>query len=129
VSEIRPIDPAMHAAPLRGRVLNPGERMIYGQSIVAHITLPVPEHEVAVPIAALVEDGQESVVFVQPDPGEYRYVMRHVSVLRRTRTTAYLRSQGQNALDPKQRVVVSGALILWSALKEREEDAAAQKPK
>ena len=45
-----------------------------------------------IPTAALVEDGQESVVFVQPDPARPVYTLRRVAVARRYHDKVYVRS-------------------------------------
>ena len=61
-------DPAQHTVMVMGRVDNPGGRLRAGQFITATVELPPAAHEVVVPASALVEDGRDSIVFVQPDP-------------------------------------------------------------
>jgi cobalt-zinc-cadmium efflux system membrane fusion protein len=84
IREIRPIvDPAVHAVLIKAYVDNPDGKLLAGQFITATVNLPALPNEVVVPTAALVEDGVESVIFVQPNPKEPVYQMRHVQVLRR----------------------------------------------
>lgn len=134
VSEIRPLlDPTMHTALVRGQVNNPKGRLLAGQFVTAVIQLPAPKSEVEVPTTALVEDGHESVVFVQPDLKEPLYVLRHVAVVRRTREKVYLRSRPQSGtkgdeariLRPGEWVVTAGALELRQTLKDLQEAARA----
>ena len=90
-----------------------------------------PKDVVEVPIGALVEDGKDSIVFVQTDPKEPVYTMRRVEVTDRFDRTAYVRSvpvtkkgedraagdAGQASLPTEplkkgERVVTTGALEL-----------------
>jgi cobalt-zinc-cadmium efflux system membrane fusion protein len=79
----RIIDPTQHTALVTGLVDNPGGRLRANQFLVAEIDLPPSPDEVAIPTAALIEDGREAVVFVQPDPGEPVFTLRRVAVTRR----------------------------------------------
>ena len=120
------IDPNQHTALVVGRVDNPGRLLRAGQFITATIDLPPDPDEVEIPIAGLVEDGQESVVFVQPDPREPAFAMRRVAVSRRLDARAYLdrpASPGDGGgpptaefLRPGDLVVTSGAVELKAAL-------------
>jgi hypothetical protein len=84
ISEIRPfIDPTVHAALVKGYVPNSEGKLVVGQNITATVELPPAPNEVVVPTSALVEDGSERVIFVQPNVKENVYEMRHVQVLRR----------------------------------------------
>ena len=49
------------------------------------VELPPRPDELELPAEAVVEDGRESVVFVQPDPAVSSFVRHAVKVLRRTR--------------------------------------------
>ena len=86
------------------------------------------------PIGAVVEDGKDSIVFVQADPKKPVYTMRRVQVTNRFDRTAYVRSvprvrkgEGQarrgRAIVPAdeplregERVLTTGALELKTAL-------------
>jgi cobalt-zinc-cadmium efflux system membrane fusion protein len=84
ISEIRPfVDPTVHAALVKGYVPNPEGKLAVGQNITATVELPPSANEVVIPTSALVEDGSERVIFVQPDLKENVYTMRPVQVLRR----------------------------------------------
>ncbi len=76
---------------------------------------------VEVPIGALVEDGKDSIVFVQTDPRKPIFTLRRVEVTNRFDRTAYLRSApaankdderaaGAEPLKPGERVITVGAL-------------------
>jgi cobalt-zinc-cadmium efflux system membrane fusion protein len=130
VQEIRPIiDPTQHSALVKGRIANPQGRMLSGQFITAAVKLPAPANQVAIPINALVEDGQDSIVFTQPNENELRYTMRKVAVAKRGRDWIALRTRltdaekkaGIEALHPGELVVTSGALELKAALGDLQE--------
>jgi membrane fusion protein, heavy metal efflux system len=108
------IDPNQHTALVMGFVDNPNGELRAGQFVTVTVELPPAPDEVVVPTAALLEDGRESVVFVQPDLKEPCFVLRHVKVLRRYHDVVYL----QDTLKPGERVVVAGALELRAALEE-----------
>jgi cobalt-zinc-cadmium efflux system membrane fusion protein len=94
-----------------------------------------PKNVVEVPISALVEDGKDSIVFVQPDPNEPVYTMRRVEVTNRFDQMAYVRStltakvgdehaQGVQPLHVGERVLTAGALELKAALETKESESA-----
>ncbi len=111
------IDPNEHMALLAGLVNNPNDRLHAGQFISATVELPPETDVVEIPTRALVEDGDESVVFVQTDPDVNRFTIRRVAVVRRQHDVVYIRShiadeqraQGLEALSGGDRVVVAGA--------------------
>jgi cobalt-zinc-cadmium efflux system membrane fusion protein len=80
--------------------------------ITATITLPTPVQEHVLPASALVEDGRESIVFVQPNPAKPVYVQRRVVVVRRGHDTVHV----YFTVKPGERVVTAGALDLKAAL-------------
>jgi len=112
------IDPTQHTALLAGHVNNPHGELKVGQYVTATIELLPPVDEVEVPTSGLVEDGRESVFFVQPDPDRPSFERRRVTVLRRTRDTVFLRSPSGNesGVRPGDRVVTGGAVLLNEAL-------------
>jgi membrane fusion protein, heavy metal efflux system len=117
------IDPNQHTALVSGQVNNADGRLRIGQFVTATIELPPPRDEVEVPTGALVEDGRESILFVQPDPRQALFVRRKVSVVRRFHDVVYLRTAPDRARDaepirPGERVVVSGSVLLKDALAE-----------
>jgi cobalt-zinc-cadmium efflux system membrane fusion protein len=132
------IDPNQHTAIIKGYLNNPGGRIRAGQFVSATVNLPPPRDVVEVPIEALVEDGRQSVVFVQTDAAKQHYTMRRVEVTHRFEKTAYIRSkpflevekltaeekelglQPREPLYEKDKVLVSGVLELKAALQEKE---------
>ena len=67
------IDPNQHTAVVRGHIPNPNGLLRAGQFVTAAVELLPPKNVVEVPIGALVEDGKDSIVFVQPDPKEAHF--------------------------------------------------------
>ncbi|HEX4610695.1 MAG TPA: efflux RND transporter periplasmic adaptor subunit [Urbifossiella sp.] len=108
------IDPNQHTALVTGRVENPHSELKAGQFVTVNLTLPAPGNEVELPAGAAVEDGRESVVFVQPNPADGRYVRTPVKVTRRFRDGVCVQADG--AVKPGDLVVTSGALLLRDAM-------------
>ena len=79
------------------------------------LALPPPSGEVELPPDAVVEDGRESVVFVQTDASGQRFGLRKVQVVRRLREAIYVRAE-PGGVRPGQRVVTSGSLLLREAM-------------
>jgi cobalt-zinc-cadmium efflux system membrane fusion protein len=117
------VDPNDHTARVMGRVQNRDGHMKAGQFITATIDLPPDTNAVQVPAGAVVENGNESVVFVQSQAGSNVFTQRHVQVARRTRDVIFLRSvpkppmHGQPA-DAQARPLVSGELVVISGAVE-----------
>ena len=86
------IDPNQHTAVVRGHIPNPNGLLRAGQFVTATVELLPPKNVVEVPISAVVEDGKDSIVFVQTDPEKPVYTMRRVQVTNRFDRTAYVRS-------------------------------------
>ena len=85
------IDPNQHTAVITGYVENPGERIRAGQYCTATVHIPPPDDVVEIPVDALVDDGRQSVVFVQPDPAKTQFTMRRVHVTHRFDRTVFVR--------------------------------------
>jgi cobalt-zinc-cadmium efflux system membrane fusion protein len=121
------IDPNEHMALLAGLVRNPNGQLHAGQFITAIVELPAERDVVEIPTRALVEDGDESVVFVQPDPKMMHFKLRRVSVVRRTFDFVYIRSrltpeqlkEGLEELHEGEHVMAAGALEQKAALQEQ----------
>jgi cobalt-zinc-cadmium efflux system membrane fusion protein len=141
------IDPNQHTALLTGTLENPGDRLRAGQFLTATVELPPPPEVVAVPINALVEDGETSVVFIQPKEQPSRdgtaFTMRRVLVVQRRQDVALVRwikpdwvllsalASPQTpvnlaaatlcelpATEPGVRVVTAGALMMKATLED-----------
>jgi cobalt-zinc-cadmium efflux system membrane fusion protein len=128
------IDPNQHTAVIKGYVENPGLRIRAGQYVSATVRIPPPAGVVQVPIDALVDDGKQSLVFIQTDEAKPQYTMRRVQVTHRFGRVVFVRSTpipkeeqltAQEAeegllprepLRPEERVIQSGAGELKAAL-------------
>jgi cobalt-zinc-cadmium efflux system membrane fusion protein len=118
------IDPNQHTAVLKGHVDNREGRLRAGQLITASITLPPAAGEVVLPAAAVVEEGGQAFVFVQPDARKPFYEERRVLVVRRSHDAVHVGSrltpaqerQGLQAVRPGERVVTAGAIELKALL-------------
>jgi cobalt-zinc-cadmium efflux system membrane fusion protein len=138
------IDPNQHTAVIKGYVENPGQRIRAGQYISATVDIPPPGDVVEVPTDALLEDGLQSVVFVQPDAAVHQFTMRRVQVTQRFDRSVFVRSSAipkeeqltareadeglppTEALRPGDRVLLSGSVELKGALLELESRAQAK---
>jgi membrane fusion protein, heavy metal efflux system len=134
------IDPSQHTAVVKGHIPNRHGVLRAGQFVTTTVELRAPKNVVEVPISALVEDGTQSIVFVQSDPAKPIYTMRRVQVTARFDHTAYVRSsevpkdeqlapeEVAEHLPPKQplhlgeRVLEAGALELRGALSDKESE-------
>jgi cobalt-zinc-cadmium efflux system membrane fusion protein len=87
------IDPNQHTGVVKGYIPNPGQRLRGGQFVSATIAIPPPEDVVEVPMDAVVEDGKDCIIFVQPDPKKHEYTMRRVQLTHRFDKTAFVRSK------------------------------------
>jgi cobalt-zinc-cadmium efflux system membrane fusion protein len=129
------VDPTQHTDPIMGLVDNSDGKLRVGQFVTATVDLPAPTNVVSLPASAVVEDGTDSIVFVQPDPSKPRYVMRRVVVAMRLRDVIYVRSElsdaqrkkGLQAVQPGEFVVTDGVLELKAALEDLQAKAKAQK--
>ncbi|HEV3261511.1 MAG TPA: efflux RND transporter periplasmic adaptor subunit [Gemmataceae bacterium] len=125
------VDPNQKTLILQGSVDNPDERLRSGMSVTVTIKVPAPSDEVEIPTTALVDEGNGSAIFVQPDPDKPRYVLRYVDVVRRYADRVFVRSKPSpeeerradhedrpkpQPLKAGQRVLVSGAVELKAEL-------------
>ena len=98
VDKILPIlDPNQRTPILRGYVHDPegnlNPRLLATMSVLAEIELPPPPGQVIVPATALVDDGAESVVFVQRgSSGQDQFTLQPVEVLARYADRVYIRA-------------------------------------
>jgi membrane fusion protein, heavy metal efflux system len=116
ISEL--VDTNQRAVLLIGSLRNDQGRLRAGQLISATIEAK-PEHgatELEVPTVALVEDGEESVVFVQPNAALPEYRLCPVQVVRRYRDVVLVRPRGEGTLKVGATVVTAGAVELRTVL-------------
>jgi cobalt-zinc-cadmium efflux system membrane fusion protein len=139
------IDPNQHTAIIKGYIDNPKDQIRAGQFVSATIRMPPPQDVVEVPIDAVVEDGQMSVVFVQTDPTKHEYTMRRVQLTHRFEKSAFIRSRPfleqeklsteekeqdlppLEPLRPGERILKTGVGELKAALLDLESRPASQK--
>jgi cobalt-zinc-cadmium efflux system membrane fusion protein len=132
------VDPNQHTAVIKGYVENPGKRLRAGQYVSATVQIPPPDDVVEIPTDALIDDGRQAVVFIQPDAALPKFVMHRVEVVQRFERTVFVRStplpqeqrltaiekeEGLLAKDPLhegERVLLAGALELKAALMDME---------
>ncbi|MGP0069841.1 MAG: efflux RND transporter periplasmic adaptor subunit [Isosphaeraceae bacterium] len=86
------IDPNQHTAVIKGYVDNPGQHIRGGQYVSATVNIPPPRDVVEIPVDALVDDGRQSLVFVQPDAAKSQFTMRRVQVTHRFDRTVFVRA-------------------------------------
>jgi cobalt-zinc-cadmium efflux system membrane fusion protein len=140
------IDPNQHTAIVKGYVENPGHRIRAGQFVNATVNLPPPGDVVEIPADALVDDGLQGVVFVQPDAARRRFTMRRVQVTQRFERSVFVRAtpipederltarEAEEGLLPKEplrpgeRVLLAGALELKGALLDLEARPREERP-
>lgn len=132
------IDPNQHTAVVKGYIENKDAKLRGGQFILATVDLPAPPDVVELPINAVIEDGQQTVVFVQSDAAKQRYTMRRVEVTNRFQYKVFVRSkpftkdeelsqddvelrlQPREPLRSGERVLLTGVNELKAVLLERE---------
>jgi membrane fusion protein, heavy metal efflux system len=137
------IDPNQHTAVVKGHIDNPREVLRAGQFISATVELPPPADVVEVPIDAVVDDGQQCIVFVQTDPVKHPnyYTMRRVQLTHRFDKTAFVRSKPfakgeqrtseeeelgilpREPLRPDERILQTGVGELKAALIDKESES------
>ena len=111
------IDPNQHTALVRGRVPNGDRSLKVGQPVTVSVNVKAEKGLLEVPAEAVVEDGRESVVMVRPSEKDNRFIRKSVQVVRRFRDVIYVRHEA-NGLQPDERVVTNGALLLRDSLED-----------
>jgi cobalt-zinc-cadmium efflux system membrane fusion protein len=120
------IDANQHTALLKGYVNNSRGDLLVGQFVTANISIPPAANELEVPTSAVVEDGRDSIVFVET-PGEKRQFRRQkVTVTRRYQDVIYVRADAtdKDALKPGDKVIAGGAVLLNEAMNDLPVEAA-----
>jgi membrane fusion protein, heavy metal efflux system len=132
------IDPNQHTAVVKGHLDNKEGRIRGTQFASATVELPPPKDVVEIPTNAVIDDGQQSIVFVQTDAEKQHYTMRRVELTNRFDKTVFVRSRPftkaeeittdeselgmlpKQPLLPGERVLESGVGELKTALVDRE---------
>ncbi|MCE9607081.1 MAG: efflux RND transporter periplasmic adaptor subunit [Planctomycetia bacterium] len=120
------IDPVQHTAQLVGWVDNPNGKYMAGQFISALVELLPRQGEIIVPAVAVIDSGEGGVLYVVGGEASNEFSRKLVAVSYRGRSFVHLRTQltdderqrGFTVLQPGQRVVSSGIVILESTWKE-----------
>lgn len=140
------IDPNQHTAVVKGHIENPVDRdnpagrIRAGQFVTATIRLPPPADVVEVPVDAVIDDGQQCVVFVETDAAKHQYSMRRVEVTQHFEKTVLVRSKPfakeeqpgpeeqalgllpKEPLRPGERILQTGVNELKAALLDKESE-------
>jgi membrane fusion protein, heavy metal efflux system len=133
-------DPNTHTIPIKGTIPNKDKVLRAGQYVTATIQLPPPKDVVEIPASAVVDDGKQTVVFIQHDENKPQYTMRRVMVTHRYDNKVFVRSwlsEQEQKLTPEEqdaglmpkkplllgeRVLTAGILELKKELEDREAD-------
>jgi membrane fusion protein, heavy metal efflux system len=86
------IDPNQHTAVIKGYIENPGYRIRGTQFASATVKVPPPKDVVEIPTDAVVDDGKQSLIFVETDAAKHQYTMRRVQVTHRFDKKVFVRS-------------------------------------
>jgi cobalt-zinc-cadmium efflux system membrane fusion protein len=132
------IDQNQHTVGVTGHVQNTGKHLRAGQYVTATVDVPPPSDVVEVPTDAVVEDGLQSLVFIQADAAISRFAMRRVHVTHRFERTVFVRAtpvpeeeqltarDAEEGLLPRanlqagERVLLAGVVELKAALLDLE---------
>jgi cobalt-zinc-cadmium efflux system membrane fusion protein len=123
-----------HSAAIMGSLDNSDGRLNIGQFITATIDLPPDPTMVAVPTSALVEEGDNTQIFVEVDSVHHEFARRQVMVTRRGRNLAFVRvsptsserREGDEPLHAGEHVITTGVLELAAQLDDMKGDALVQ---
>ncbi len=114
------IDANQHTALVKGYVDNSRGDLRIGQFVTANINIPPAANELEIPTGALVEDGHDSIVFVQVPHEEHQFQRTKVTVTRRYQDVVYVRADadGKPGIKAGDRVVSGGAVLLNEAMSD-----------
>lgn len=114
------IDPNEHMALLIGTVKNPDGLLRVGQFITGDVGIPAKPGIVEIPSNALIDVGNDAVVYLQSDRSKLRFERRRVVVVQRHFDSVQLRSEltdeqkelGLSEIHPNDPVISGGVLEL-----------------
>ena len=114
------IDANQHTALLKGFVNNSRGDLLVGQFVTANISIPPAANELEVPTSAVVEDGRDSIVFVELPGEKHQFRRQKVTVTRRYQDVVYVRANltDKDALKPGDKVIAGGAVLLNEAMND-----------
>ena len=121
------IDPNEHMALLIGSLKNPGGALRAGQFISADVGIPAEKGVVEIPANALIDVGNDAIVYVQPDRSKPRFQRRRVNVVMRHFDLIHVRSElsteqkerGFQEVEVGDAVVAGGVLELEDYLQQQ----------
>ena len=121
------IDPNEHMALLIGTVQNPNGALLANQFITADVGIPAEKGVVEIPSNAVIDVGDDVIVYIQPDVSNPRFHRRKVSVVQRYFDVVYVRSEltdeqrhnGQKEIHAGDAIVTGGILELEDYLQQR----------
>ncbi|MGH7224506.1 MAG: efflux RND transporter periplasmic adaptor subunit, partial [Gemmataceae bacterium] len=114
------IDPTQHTGLVSGWLANDGGDRLIGEFITALVDLPADANLVAIPAAALIEEGDSASVLVSVDGSGLAFTPRKIAVVQRGRQTVLVRAEpnavekarGAQPLHAGEEVVTTGNLQL-----------------
>jgi CheY-like chemotaxis protein len=95
------VDPNQHSLMVKGYVRNPDRDIRGTQLATASINLPPPDDVVEIDVHAVVDEGRQTLVWVQTDAAKSIYTLKRVKVTHRFDNTVYVKSK----LDPREAVL------------------------
>ncbi len=118
------VDPTQHTGLVTGWLPNDGGDRLIGEFIAAAVDLPPDPTLVAIPAAALIEEGDSATVLAAADGSRLAFAPRKVAVVQRGRETVLVRAQpteaeqrrGAQPLHEGEEVVTIGNLQLAAEL-------------
>jgi len=121
------IDPNEHMALLIGSVKNPERKLLANQFVRADVGIPVEKGLVEIPSNAMIDVGNDCIVYVHPDTSNPNFHRRRVSVVQRYFDVVYVRSEltdeqkqkGLQEIHANDAVVSGGLLELEDYLQQR----------
>jgi cobalt-zinc-cadmium efflux system membrane fusion protein len=120
------VDSQMHTLPVMGYVDNSKKHFAIGQFITATVEIPGDPTQVVIPVAAVVEEGSKSAVFVESNAELREYTRRHVAVISRGRNWVHVSmvpddyqiERGIEPLHPGERVLINSVVELDAELND-----------
>jgi membrane fusion protein, heavy metal efflux system len=101
------IDPNQHGVMAKGYIDNAAGRLRGGQFVTAEVEIPAPDDVVEIPLEALIDDANQTLVFVQTDAPKMQYTLQRVKVAQRLAKTAFVKK----AFSPAERKLLDSAWL------------------
>lgn len=111
------IDPAQHTALVVGKVNNSAGDLKIGQFVTVTIERPSGKDELEIPATSVVQNGADSVVFVQSSANSNEFLRRPVQVVRRFRNVVYIQANDQS-IQAGDMLITTGTLMVQNAIEQ-----------